>query len=670
MVQRITDIPGLGTREFPDNFTDDQIKSAIQNELSDTPNTLQSGLIGLGAGLTNFGQGIKEKGLLAGEALGLTQPGSHEAYQQQVDDEQKLYDTTPVANSTSGMLGKFIGNALPYAAVPYGGLLNQLGRVGGSAAMGALSGATSYVPQGGSELAPIGVGAALGPLAEYGTSLAGKALTYPFAKTSNYLKGNFAPNVEKDVIDEGAKRGVDVFASDAAQSPFLETMARYAEKAPTGMVSAREVQMERAQNAAEEYGGNLLNEAKEIPHLGSADLQKLSKIANSDSKRGVAAQNLLNEIQSGSESILDMVKNSGNLKAFRLKLIADKKFSNVEKIANQLGIPVIAPKTYQAIDSIRNDILPMLGDADPTKIKLNQLIDKFQGKITQDPFTGKVVSDLKFGDLRNFRSQMNAMIADYFKGPNAVIGKNGVQLLQKASRNIEDDLTDYAQQQGGKLFSTYKDANNFYRNNLVPYKNKILAQSLRGATPEKVYDAFVKNTTREGNAKILYKALDDKGRAAVRAGIVDDALNVAKNEDLKRFSPSVFVNQLDKKVGAYKTFFSGKDLQEFEGFKKLMAHVTRANQTLKSPDTGVMNTGLILGTGGLATAAINPILPLAIGGGAYIARALMTNPRGRDFLLASSKLQPYSKSMETLIKRFEPMLKGVAIKYANESTSK
>ena len=111
--------------KFEDGTPDADIEAAVLQE-SGSESTAERALIGAGAGLTQFGQGIKQVALGAGEKLGLVDEGATEAFTEKAKAEQDFFKKTPVGASTAGKVGALAGEILPTLAIP-GGVQGSLG---------------------------------------------------------------------------------------------------------------------------------------------------------------------------------------------------------------------------------------------------------------------------------------------------------------------------------------------------------------------------------------------------------------------------------------------------------------------------------------------------------------------------------------------------------------
>lgn len=186
---------GMPLRKFLGQFllVDKTPKGGAENMPQET--TVNNLLIGVGAGFNKFGQGIQQ--LVSGPD-----------YTKKTDEENALYNKTPVANSTAGEIGKVVGETLPYMAAPVLAPEGLAAKMGANALFGAGIGATQYVPEGGSRIAnTIGgavggavVPAALGVASKIGSSVGGEV-----AKGAKILKTDLAPTAENIRQDLQAK---------------------------------------------------------------------------------------------------------------------------------------------------------------------------------------------------------------------------------------------------------------------------------------------------------------------------------------------------------------------------------------------------------------------------------------------------------------------------------
>lgn len=223
---------------------------------------------------------------------------------------------------------------------------------------------------------------------------------------------------------------------------------------------------------------------------------------------------------------------------------------------------------------------------------------------------------------------------------------------------------DNPQDQLDRLRAAARAADEYYKSSRVPFKDRGIANATTTDETDRIYDKFIQ-AGKGDRAQKFYDQLDDKGRAAVRYGMVAKAVDGAIDPSSGVFSPKKFVTALDKTGDARDVFFKGRDKWEMDGFQNLMAHVTRAGQYAENPPTGqrvipfLMLGGMGGSAAGLAHAAGVPtgVLPVGI---VAAARLMFTTARGRDFLLAASSLRPGTRAMDALVNRINAQLPGAA----------
>lgn len=642
----ITDIPGLGTRQFPDNMSQEDIKAAIANEqsfgASEEPSALQKLGVGFGAGLTNFGQGIKQLGLEGAEALGIVPRGTSSDYTQQATAQQKEYEQTPIGSSGLGAVGKFLGQGAPFAALPYGAITGALGRLGGSAAIGALAGGSSFVPEDSNRAYATAAGGLLGPVAEYGAPL----LITPVTKGINAVTGRGIPEEAATLMGQSQQLDVPLYAQNVSSSPTVQRSAQLLSKVPLGMTGALEAQQTAGRQAAQDY---VLRAQQQMldANPGVNGLRKIEAAAlDPNNKRYGAANQILRSLNDESDpGFTHLIQSSGNTQLLRKKMIADNYFNRVENLS---GNNIVDLNNAKAAFQGTLDELSALPIA-------NEGLKSDLAKVGD-----ALVKPLNFKGVRDLRSQLNNMISDYYSGNNAVIGKQGVGYLQKVSNALGQDVDSYMANANPQLKSAFDKANSFYQKNVIPYKYTALAKALKNQNPDQIYQSFIQNGLRDGKANILYGALDPKGQAAVRYGIISDAMANATDAQ-GNISLAKFVSALENRSGATGVFFKGSDAKQLEGVKNVLAHISGGRGLISMPETGVQNLPTILKILFGAGVATHPVATGAGAIGAFGLQKLMTNPKGIRFLLASSTLKPGSPQMQKLIDASTSILKPIFI---------
>lgn len=151
---KTVNIEGVGKVNFPDDFTPERIKFTIENEIlpklkADTMRPEKpNALVRFGRGMTDIGQGVKQLGLMAKDAV----TGGNEAdqYTQEKTQELGLYERGrgPDAGFDGWRLGGNIVASLPAAVIPGGAAASMPVRMASGAAQGAAGGAAMFTPEG------------------------------------------------------------------------------------------------------------------------------------------------------------------------------------------------------------------------------------------------------------------------------------------------------------------------------------------------------------------------------------------------------------------------------------------------------------------------------------------------------------------------------------------
>jgi hypothetical protein len=229
-------------------------RTALQ-QVGDEMNWAEKGIVGIGRGMTEIGQGAKQLGLRAGGLVGAVSPEEIAAYDAQVNDEAALFEGG-LGDSTAAGFGRFIGQTA--VTLPVGGVggsfikggatgLAQIGRAAAvGAGQGAFTGALNPVVGGGDfateKAQQIGLGAALGaPLGAAGQAVVRGlqgAVNAP-ANVGNFLADTLSPQSPAQIqiaIDAAAARG-----DDAAVEALIPALQRAQERTAQNVGSIQSV---------------------------------------------------------------------------------------------------------------------------------------------------------------------------------------------------------------------------------------------------------------------------------------------------------------------------------------------------------------------------------------------------------------------------------------------
>ncbi len=541
-------------------------------------------------------------------------------------------------------------------------------------AQGLASGYGQYVPEGGvgSRLINTILGGTIG-LAAGGV---GGTAVATINKIANARAGKGISQAAQEVIDAGEKHGVPVYAPDVSTNPAVQATGKSLEEVPIiGMNSDRKVQMNAAQAAAQKVTDTLSEDMTNTPYGGLTGLENIQEAAQGSGGRAKAAQQILKDVNESGDDWNRIVQTSGNVKLFRAKLIADKKYGHVAQLADKYGdvdTGEISSSIGRMIAEQENSVIKnpqLLGTLREIKDGLTQKVPGEEASsilgangLPIIPETPAMVGQkgLNYSDMLKFRSDLSSKISDYFTGANQAIGKKGAGALQAIKNDVDRTLNGFAQANGPELKTAWKNADNFYRGYVAPAKDRLLASSLKNADPDTIYGKWIMRGDKKDRATRFYNSLDEKGRAAIRYGMVSDAVQAAQKSK-EMFSPGRMAAELEKVRGARGAFFKGADKAEMDGFSNLMRHVDRSYQTLNKPDTGIKAVPwLITGLFGAGT-ALNPAVAATAAAGTWLAKKMMTSRAGRNFLLTSSRLQPGSPKMTKVIENYSRIVQPSAI---------
>jgi hypothetical protein len=262
--------------------------------------------------------------------------------------------------------------------------------------------------------------------------------------------------------------------------------------------------------------------------------------------------------------------------------------------------------------------------------------------------------DNSFGALMKFRSDLRGMAETA-----ARTDPNMARVLRKVKGAVEQDMADYAQSGGFDpnsaarygLQRMWKKADTFYRESVVPLKERALVNALKGVDPDEIAWKFLKYNKYD-RAKRFYDALDPKGQAAVRYGLVERAAEEAFQEGKNFTSPAQFAGKIDKFDGPTRAFFQGPARRELEGFTNLLRAVERHGRFAENPPTGNRMAQLAVSGSLVGAPVLGFLSPITVGKllvSSAALRFLFTTDAGRNFLLAGARAEVGSKGMTSAI---------------------
>lgn len=487
------------------------------------------------------------------------------------------------------------------------------------------------------------------------------------------------PTKYQEIQDLFDQFGVPARAGDITGNPAMrrteDALLRQNDPAMTALVQQ---QNEQAKAAAKSMAENL---HQEMIKQGFNSLDQVKAVAQQGGKRAKAAQDLLTAVENSGEDWKLIAQTSGNLNLFKGKLAADSAYNAFEqKAANYGEVPLV--NTMRTLEEVRRELSASGLPDEATQGIVNRLYGNLnreaakpaenamakaagaEGAAATAAVPPASAVDTTFAGLRQLRSTLGNRISDYYTGKNALVGKEGVGMLERVKGAVEQDMEDFAKSNGPELATAWRDADRVYKTQVAPYKDRALATALADESPEKAARFFLSKGDPYTKGRI-FGALDPKGQAAVRSGLLQEAMDagtkVERGADGITFSPAQFAGWLERNNDALNTAFKGSDRWALDGLEKVMRHVDRSGNVGANPMTGqVLEEALKdahnMTTIGAASKALGWLDKRAM-------LKLYTTPEGKRLLLQASELEPGSKSMDSLVGRITqrmPAIAGVA----------
>lgn len=318
-------------------------------------------------------------------------------------------------------------------------------------------------------------------------------------------------------------------------------------------------------------------------------LKKLQGIAAGEGKRADEAKAVLRMVEESGTDARRVMQTSGNLTWLRNKIIADSKFDEVERLAGKADVSVNA--TMRALTKAINQAERQTGGDKAYARLLRGWLEEFN----MMPVQGQTNT---FMNMRNFRT----IVKDHTDDATNTAGilKSSRTSLKDVVKAVEQDMEAFANRSGNtKLKAANDAANAYYRDRVIPFQSSSMAKALRSDNPDDIYQAFVRQGGEwrgDTMQQKLYAALDDKGKSAVRAGIVEDAFRRAT--DPEHFTPSGFSRYI-RETG-YEPFFRGSSRSDIDGLMKIMDHISRSDPKKLEQYQALLGSMTVGGLGGAA----------------------------------------------------------------------
>ena len=503
-----------------------------------------------------------------------------------------------------------------------------------------------------------GIAAAAGPVLQLGMSGAGKLI----AKGVNARLGNVAPEfAESARMAPGdlpgqpttlrglsEEMGMPLSFGDETRIPGAQRVEQLTEKVPFGFSDFRKDQQGIAAAKAIVLGEQARDRMVGLDFDGVDLIERTAATPRAIYQdTATKALELINTAGDDPEKILQA---SLNAQLALQKIIGEGFYDKVGKLSKAAG-DFSLRKTLKATKAWIKDLksVPLYNEA--ALAKLERLEEELQGTLTDYSTARKIVSNL------------DDIVADYYSNADAAVGRKGAHVFTDLTNVLEREIDDFAINSGNaELMDAGKVARKHWREKVIPFRDPDVAVATKKPDYQLIYGRFIK-PKRDFVSKTLHGVLDEKGRASVRAKMIENALNVAIHENKGIFSPAKFAGYLERFRDASDVFFKGREAWQLNGMAKLMRAAERAGQYMENPPTGQQ---LIVGGMALGVAAgritMGEALATLAATGALT--KLFTTEAGKRFLTAASDLRVGSPRMDAMLQKLiaeAPRLTGQAL---------
>jgi hypothetical protein len=563
--------------EFPDNATSEQMTQAVNEfaKSSRQPTAAQeptSEAVDVARGLAR-GMGPVAMGAAAGLMSPI--PGGAAIGATAVAAGQLIGDPLVLG------LNHFMGTDLKTPTELFGELFTKLGvdptsteagriaeSVGSFVASTAASIGIANVLKGAASATARKIGAILAeqPIQQLAAAAAGgataEAARYGAEKLGADTKGQIAASIAGGVL--GGKY--------AANRAGLTQLSR---PAVAGMTAA-----ETAQAIAEAESAGRLVRTSDVLQPGGPLSRRMQDVREAVGGRAAlvqqaeertqAVKDLLGEFGAavGADAIRDV---TANLNATRAAEISANT-TVVNKILKDLDSTGVTVSTTNAIKAIDNEI-KFLNGVNPSRLasvitELQSLKSGIQGKTAS-----QVAANLK-------------LVGDLLEDPGlaSVKGLAG-KSTKRVYKAIKQELGDFIEA-SGRNRNAWETANTNLHEMAKELDDAALRAALNNGTVNKELAGKLLFSKSKSEVELLYKNLNDKGRASARAAILEDVATRSLDDKTKQLSPVQFLGNLGRAEKQTGVFFSGADKDALNGLARYLNLTKRAGEFNYDPSTG------------------------------------------------------------------------------------
>jgi len=158
---------------------------------------------------------------------------------------------------------------------------------------------------------------------------------------------------------------------------------------------------------------------------------------------------------------------------------------------------------------------------------------------------------------------------------------------------------------------------------------------------------------KPSDVKLIYKSLDQVGKANAKASIIAEMFKKSVNAD-NSISPEIFKKEIQKMSNPLGIFFQGKDLDAIEGLSRILTLTRQASQSNVAPKTGSqlqipILTAILVDTFGVSSGLITY-------GSIGAISQVLESPAVRNILIKLPKVNAGSPQEANLVKRLDDII--------------
>lgn len=290
-----------------------------------------------------------------------------------------------------------------------------------------------------------------------------------------------------------------------------------------------------------------------------------------------------------SDQIISSLQNQTS----RIKQAAGQRYQEIVPMIDQLG-PVQYSRTSKAIDDAIGELTRkgVVGSKEAV-----QELRQFQSTLG--------AADQTYSTLKENRTALREVVNAYDGVGRSQLPSRAKALLNRVYSSLTEDMDEAAKAAlTPRDYKRLRDANALYASEAEKLTKTRLKSVLDKGdlTPEVAENLLF--STKRSEVKSLYDSLDSNGRQAVRATIIQRAID--KSGGLENISPEKFMSEMRRYQTQTGVAFKGDERKQLEGLKQVLAATKRAGeagvqtatgQQLYAPVAGAA-AGSMLGLGG------------------------------------------------------------------------